>query len=286
MSLQEGCAQLGYQDCAEFAPFELEHIELQKYVQRATAPASVRAAVFQFASPEAALARFSILTLGAQDPVSLTARPVAIGTFGAMGDGVLRAVKGTRLLELSYANDLEALGSRSRNAEHALLTLAGEISARMPSDGALPNAVKLLPIAQRVPLGVSYFMRDALDVQGAGPAALGYYQDGQKRWRVLCIERNDADSAKDIALTLQKAPGFRRHKDSAFGAFELIVPIGGSSLAVQWVIARQEQRLWAVGDEVHVLDARLTDQEIAARRLTFADKLDVLHKLLQIRRGP
>ena len=67
-------------------------------------------------------------------------------------------------------------------------------------------AVRLLPTERLVPMGIGYAHRDALGVAGLGSGAVGYYQDGNDRYRVVSLARADEDSAKDVIGTLKKLP--------------------------------------------------------------------------------
>ena len=91
----------------------------------------------------------------------------------------------------------------------------------------------------------------------------------------------DAESAKDAALTLRKAAGFLPRKNSPYDSFRLTFPVADTGLVSEWVIARQLEQVWGVGDELHSLDARLSDGELAARRLSYPEKIEVLRRLLQ-----
>ena len=64
--------------------------------------------------------------------------------------------------------------------------------------------MQILPAEHRVPLGVTVSVADALGIAGLGGGATGYYQDGEKRYRVLALVRADDAAAGDVLATLKK----------------------------------------------------------------------------------
>ena len=64
--------------------------------------------------------------------------------------------------------------------------LAREIGSRLLNRADLPPAASALPAAGRLPLGIAYHpARSAWS--GIGLVAIGYYKDGEKRWRQIAI---------------------------------------------------------------------------------------------------
>ncbi len=71
------------------------------------------------------------------------------------------------------------------------------MGSRLPGAAEPPGAAAALPLPSRIPLGVAYYPKDALGLRAIGPVAVGYYKDGEKRWRSIAVSR-DVDAAKEV----------------------------------------------------------------------------------------
>jgi hypothetical protein len=109
--------------------------------------------------------------------------------------------------------------------------------------------VRLLPQTQLVPMGISYAHRDALGVVGLGTGAVGYYQDGGARYRVVGLARADEDSAKDVLSTLKKLPGAKVQKDLGFDAVSFTTREAEGAPLAEWLAGRSGSNVIIVGDE-------------------------------------
>jgi hypothetical protein len=156
--------------------------------------------------------------------------------------------------------------------------IAKEIGAKLPGEAALPAAASSLPVDHRIPLGVSYDARDVFDVAGAGPGAIGFYKEGDKRWRVLGAVRQDEEGAKDVLKTLRKVDGAQSLKKETFDGVSFTLRSDEESPKVEWVVGRKGERIFGVGDEEYALAG---DPEAAKKAsLPMAEKLTRLRALL------
>ena len=144
-------------------------------------------------------------------------------------------------------------------------------------DAHLPKAVTLLPIANRLPMGVSYAAKDLLGIAGTGPGALGFYRDGNERYRVFSLTRADEDSAKDVLKTLRKVDGAKALKDTGVDAVAFSMRDEESSPLVGWVVGRKGGTVVGVGDELFVLRGKPDSQ---AARIPEAKKLERVKAIL------
>src|SRR5262249_39511756 len=139
--------------------------------------------------------------------------------------------------------------------------LVKEMGAKLPGDTASPPGVSSLPRENLIPLGVRYWTKDLLDVEGVGGGAVGYYKDGAKRYRVVALLRNDIEQANDVLTTFGKLAGAAKEKGTAEGAVRFMHKDEG--VAVEWLFARSGKGVFGVGDEIRALGPNATADEHA-----------------------
>jgi hypothetical protein len=98
-------------------------------------------------------------------------------------------------------------------------------------------------------MGVGYAHRDALGIAGLGAGAIGYYQNGNERYRVAALARADEDSAKDVISTLRKLPGAKVQKDLGFDAVAFTTREAEGAPQAEWLAGRSGSNVIIVGDE-------------------------------------
>jgi hypothetical protein len=268
-------------DCQEHRGFGLKQVVKHRYVTGDSSEA-IQVSLLAFATEDGALASFARRVIGDADPARASLSPIPAGSIGVLGEGVAHIVSGKQVWELRYADRQKAPKLALSSARLTLGSFGEELAAALGPSSPLPAALALLPLENRLPVGVSYLLNGALGIDGTGPAAIGYYRKDRKRWRVLSLHHADPEMAKDAALTLRKAAGVLPRKRAAYDSFRLTFPAEASGLSVEWVIARQLGQVWGVGDEEHALDPSLSDSEIAASRLSYLEKLETLRQLLQL----
>src|SRR6202011_1468171 len=94
---------------------------------------------------------------------------------------------------------------------------------------------------------------DVLGWNGVGPAALGFYKEGDRRWRTLVISKDDAEQAKDAFKTIKSKPGTL--PIAAIGDEAAHVVVGGQAGGpkVEFLVARKGNAIWGIGDEEYAL---------------------------------
>jgi hypothetical protein len=280
-SFDEICTRLFNGECEVYKSYGLTRVLTLRYVDGRGSSASVEINLSTFSSEDGAYGFFTKRVIADSDPLDLSTQPLALGATAVIGSGVAFVQRGKYVAELTYVNVQETQDEMTKSGARILPLIAQSLADKLPGARELPPAAASLPVTDRLPLGISYQVRDALDVKGAGSAAIGFYRRGAQRWRVLSIERRDEDSAKDVISTFTKAPGYSKIKDAPFGAFRLMrQPEDGPK--IEWIIARDGNWIWGVGDEEHVLDAETPAAELVSRKLDFEAKQKVMKALIEI----
>jgi len=271
----EGICDLFDGECAVYQKLGVKRVVEARYVDGGGSSATINVILSRFASPEQALAMFTKRALGGGDPAHPdTPKPLAAGGLAALGIGNAYLWRGAELAEITY-NDGDASAEQIAAKGSALLPpLAKELAAKMPGATDLPAAVKLLPEAARLPLGLSYEPTDAL-VPGAGAGAFGYYQEGDKRWRVLAMAERDEAQAKDVLKTI--AAGGVEEK----GIGDAAVRVLAGARKTEWIVGRKGARIVGVGDETLVLRPDQSADDHAKVCLTQDDKRKRVRELLE-----
>jgi hypothetical protein len=278
-TVDQVCTELFDGECETYKSYGLKRVVTLRYIDGRGSPASVNVNLSRFADKEGAYGFFVKRVIGSDDPTQSTSVPLEAGAAGALGSGIAYVWRGDHVAELSYTNELESPEQLKQSSRAVLPVLAKEIGEKLPGDQAPLPPVAALPEAQRIPLGVWFDTKDALGVKGAGPGAVGYYKEGDKRWRVLALIRPDEESAKDVLKTLKQADGARSIKGAAHDPLAFTLSEEGGP-RVEWVVARAGNKLFGIGDEEHVLEADQTAEEASKLRLDEGQKLERLGKLV------
>ena len=248
-TLETVCTELLDGECEVYKSYGLKRVVTVRYVDGAGSPGSVNVTTSRFASSEGAYAFFTKRVIADGDPADGTPQKLGAGAEGALGTGIAYVWRGDVVAELSYANEAETPEQIKASSAKVLPELAQKLGEHLPGDiGSLP-AVRLLPPEHLVPMGVSYAHRDALGIAGLGAGAVGYYQEGGQRYRVVGLARPDEDSAKDVLGTLKKLPGAKAQKDLGFDAVLFTTRDGDGAQQAEWLAGRSGQNVVIVGDE-------------------------------------
>lgn len=254
----EGVCDLFDGECQVYFDLGVRRVVELGYVDASGKPASVGVIASEFDAPASAYAMFTKRTVGDADPAVPTSKPLEVpGAAGAaIGIGNAYLVKGSYLVELTYNDDAASEPELRAAGERLLPALAGAISKALPGDGALPPAVALLPSEHRLPLGVRSVLKDALGVKGAGPMAMSYHRDGERRYRVLAAVHADEAAAKAAFAAFVGG-----EKLSGLGDEALRLTLKEGPLEAELVLARKGARLAGVVDELRVLRTGMTPEE-------------------------
>ncbi len=276
-TIDQVCTELFDGECEVYKSFGLERVVTVRYVDGAGSPGTIVVNLSRFESQRGALGFYSKRVVGDSDPADASTQPLKAGTMAAIGGSIAYVWRGPYVAELSYANENESPDALKASGKSVLPALASAIGESLPGERNPLPEVALLPETNRLPLGVSFESKDLLGIDGVGPGAVGYYKEGEHRYRVLASRKADEASATDVMKTLRKLPGAKELKAPA-GAVSFSSRAGAEGPRVEWLALRQGGVIVAIGDEELVLagDAKAA----AARCLSFESKVEHLTKFL------
>jgi hypothetical protein len=276
-SLDAVCTELFDGECEVYKSYGLRRVVTLRYIDGKGSPGAVNVNLSRFASAEGAYGFFTKRVVADADPAETVPAALEAGGAGALGSGIAYVWRADMVAELSYTNELEPPDQLKASAQRALPPIAKAMGDALPGDAHLPKAASLLPVANRLPMGVSYAAKDLLGIAGTGPGALGFYREGAERYRVFALTRADEDSAKDVLKTLRKVDGAKALKDTGVDAVEFSLRDEESSPLVGWVVGRKGSTVVGVGDELFVLRGKPDSQ---AARIPDAKKLERVKAVL------
>jgi hypothetical protein len=262
--------------------FGLKRVVTLRYVDGKGSPGAVNVYLSQFNNKEGAFAFFTKRVVADDDPLESAPQKLEAGGMAAMGTGNVNLWRGEYVAELSYTNEVEAPEQLKESSKKALPAIAKQLGEKLPGDKTLPQSAALLPALHQINLGVSFALADVIGVKGAGSGAVGYYKNGDKRWRVLAISRPDEESAKDVMKTLKSIAGAKGLKGQTFDAMSFERRLDDQSPKINWLVGRSGGKVFGIGDEEHALDTDKPATEAAKVSLSEAEKLEQLKVLLGV----
>ena len=143
----------------------------------------------------------------------------------------------------------------------------------------LPEAILRMPTRGRIARSESLRLHDALGIDGLGDAAIAHFEADDKRWRALVVVHRDPDFARDLVDSLRKRPGSAELPGASFSAFEFVEAGSGREPAPQWVIGRNRNVIYGVGDDPTVQALGLSAKQEDEARLSTGEKLLKLGRL-------
>lgn len=281
LSMDEVCTTAFDGECEVYKRFGLKRVVSLHYVDGSGKGGSVEVNLSQFGDVSGAYGMYTLRVVAGDPAEPSTPKPLAAGAAGAIGTGRAYVWRGQHLAELQYVNENESPEQLSKSSEAVLTTIGREIGERLPGATSLPPAAQILPVENRVANGIVFHPKDVLGWNATGPGAVGFYKEGDRRWRVLSIVKDDAEQAKDAFKTIKSRPGTLPVANTGDEAAHVIVPKGGDDKAsapkIEMLVARKGNIVWGVGDEEYVIraetgaereKARLTKDEAMARMKT------------------
>jgi hypothetical protein len=259
----------------------VDHVVQLRYVPERGGASSIDIVASRYAAPGGAYAMFTRRVVGDGDPADdATATSTPGGGAAALGTGNAYLWAGSWLLEIVYNDDALTPDQLEAAAKKTLAPIVQTLGARLPGATTPPAEVALLPTEHRLPLGVRYALADAI-MAGVGPmpGAVGYFRDGDRRYRVTAMEPADEAAAKSAFATLAKTKGaapVRGLGDEAVSFSWNEGPLTGEGIA-----ARKGKRVYAVQDELRVLRNGMPDAERSKLVLTLEDKTKRLADLVR-----
>ena len=281
LSMDAVCTTAFDGECEVYKRFGLSRVVTLRYVDGAPGSAGVVEVVLsQFDTDGGAFGMFTKRVVADADPVSADApKPIAATGAAALGGGRANAWRGPYLVELTYMNEQEKPAVMVKSSETVLTQLVKSITDRLAGNLEKPAPTRDLPEANMVPNGVQFFPKDAIGIKGLGPAAIGFYKEGEKRYRVLQAAPADEAGAKEMTKAVRGTPGALPVAGVGDEATQFVLQSGKAAPKAEWIFVRKGKTVTAVGDEEFALEAgqpldkqtnRLTKDEKIAKLKTLA----------------
>lgn len=281
-TMDEVCTTAFDGECEVYKRYGLKRVVSIRYVDGAGKGSQVEVNLSQFADAGGAYGMFTLRTVAGDPAEPSTPKVLAAGGAGSIGTGRAYVWRGVHLAELQYVNENESQEQIVKASESILTTVAKQIGDKLPGDMALPTPAAILPTDKRVSQGITYQPKDILGWNGVGPAAIGYYKDGDRRWRVLSVVKDDAEQAKDAFKTMKSKPGSLPIANSGGDEGAHVVVPGNGDPKVEMFIVRKGNVIWGVGDEEYALRAA-SGAEREKARLTKEEATTKMKPLLDVK---
>ena len=263
LSMEEVCTTAFDGECDVYKRFGLDRLVVFRYVDGSGAPNSVEVNLSRFKTADGAYAMFSGRVVAEADPIRATVKPLDAGAAGATSSSNAYVWRGQYLAELTFVTEDTKMtpATMALANEQSTGAIAKDVGGRLPGPSGVLPAVAILPVASLIPLGVAYHPKDALGLSGVGPVAVGYYKDGDKRWRDLAIVRADVEGAKDAFRAFKSKPGSLPLKGAGDEAVQIVVQEAPDRAKAEYVIARRGNVVAGIGDEELVLEPRDAERQ-------------------------
>lgn len=275
LSMDEVCTTAFDGECEVYKRFGLKRVVSLHYVDGSGNGGTVEVNVSQFADVAGAYGMYTLRVVAGDPAEPSTPKPLAAGAAGAIGTGRAYVWRGAHLVELQYVNEQEAPSDLAKSSATILEAVGKAIGQKLPGPLTLPPAAQALPAWNRLPSGIVFQPKDVLGWNGVGPGAIGFYKEGDRRWRTLAIVKDDADQAKDAFKTLKSKPGTLPVAGLGDEAARIVVSGQGGGPKVELLVARKDNTIWGIGDEEYALrgagagdkepKARVTKEEATAK---------------------
>jgi hypothetical protein len=231
-------------ECAVYMQFGLKRLVALRYVSGEGGAGTVEVYLSRFADESGALGMYTKRVVADGDPAEpSTPKPLDAGGAGALGTGRAYLWKGSYVAELQYNNEEETPESLAASSATILSAIAGDIGSRLPAGRGMPAAAESLPKENRIPNGMQFYPRDAPNL-GSTSAAVGFYREGPKRYRMVSVLRDGTAAARDTMRTVREHSGWL--PVPGLGDEGCIATMPSKS---EYVFVRQGARVVGVGDE-------------------------------------
>jgi hypothetical protein len=275
LTLEDVCTTAVDGECEVYKHFGLKRFVSLRYVDGTGAGGSVEVYLSQYADPGGAYGMFTKRVIADGDPADPSApKFLDVGGAGAIGTGRAYVWRADQLAELQYINENESPDQLAKSSQAVLAPLAKSIGANIrggvekpPSAGALPSANIVVPNA------IAYFPKDALGVSHVGAGAVGYYKDGDKRYRLAAFQKDDADQAKDVMKTLKGKAGSASVPGPGEESLHVVLQAAPEAPKVEWLFTRKGALVAGIGDEETLLKAGDSPEQQAKVRLAKDDAI-------------
>jgi uncharacterized protein DUF6599 len=275
LSMDEVCTTAFDGECEVYKRFGLDRVVVLRFVDGTGAPNSVEVNLSRFTTTDGAYAMFTERVVAEGDPARASVHEAPFKSLGAMSSSNAYVWHGQYLVELTFVTeDTKITPEQMATAnQESTGVIAKQIGARLPGGDDRPPAATALPAASQLPLGIAYYPKGGLGLTGVGPMAVGYYKDGDRRWRQIAVVGKDADAAKETFRAFKQRPGSLPLKDMGDEAVLVVLQEGPERARAEYVVARRGSLVEGVGDEELVLDPATPASKQAPLKLTRNEKI-------------
>jgi len=278
--LEDGCWSMFNGGCDVYLRHGVTRLVKVRYVDGSGSGATIDVDLSKYGSSATAYAMYTMRVVGDGDPSHPdTPKPIEGGGAAALGVGAATLWRGHYLAEITYSDPKGSADQIKQRGAELLPPLVKQLGAKLAGKAELPPAASVLPADNRLPQGIRFVTDKLLGMEGTGAGAFGYYRDGDKRWRVLSIVKDDEAQAKDVLKTIGKAKGAAQEKGIGDGATRIMVQRSGGA-QTEWIVARKGARLLGVGDEERVLQDGMSAAEHRGKTLSQDEKRELLKAML------
>lgn len=271
-SMDEVCTTAFDGECEVYKRYGLKRVVSFRYADGSGKGATVDVVLSQFADVGGAFGLYT-MRLVAGDPVDpstprvleVAPKGAPTGGLGAIGTGRAYVWRGNMVAELQYNNDRETPSQLKASSEAALSAIGKSIAQKLPEETGMPASARLLPDEMRIANGVQFFMKEPFGWKNVGPTTVGYYKDGDRRWRTLAVAPLDEAQAKDVMKTLKARPGSIPVAGAGEEAVHVLNPGESGGPKVEVLVARKGAIVIGIADEENAIKAAAPEKQQAAR---------------------
>lgn len=251
-TLEELCTTAFDGECEVYRGFGVKRVVGVRYAEGGGKQGTVEVYVNRFATKAGALAMFSKRVVGESDPADPQApKSFGAGERSALGTGRGYVWSGEYLVELTYTNDDGSLTQDAfkASADAVIAPIGKAIGAALPADTSAVPSLAALPVGSQIPGGVAFYPSDGFGIPHLGPVAVGFYRDGETRFRIFAIARGDANEAKADMRLFKSRP--KAKPEAALGEEAVSVELEGGAEkgGASFVVARVGNTVIGVGSE-------------------------------------
>jgi len=287
LTLGDVCTTAVDGECEVYKHFGLKRFVSLRYVDGSGAGGSVEVYLSQYGDADGAYGMYTKRVIADGDPADPSApKFLDAGGAGAIGTGRAYVWRADQLAELQYNNENETPEQLAASSSAVLAPLAKSIGANIKGALDKPPSAAALPTANLVsPSAIAYQPKDALGVSGIGAGAVGYCKEGTERYRLVAIQKADANQAKDAMKLLTGTPGAVPVPvvPGTDESVHVVLQSSREAPKVEWLFARKGTLVAGAGDEETLLRTGDTPEQQAKVRLS---KDEAIAKLKAWLAGP
>jgi hypothetical protein len=275
LSMDEVCTTAFDGECEVYKRYGLKRTVFVRYVDgKPGAVGTVEVYLSEFKEPAGSYGMYTKRVVADADPARTGApKTIPAGGAGAMGTGRAYVWKGGYLVELQYNNDQESEEQLRATSDRILPALAKAIGDKLPGDATLPLSARLLPADKRVEGGITFLEHEPLNLPNIGAGAIGYYKEGEKRFRVVVLARDEAPRAQDDLKVVKGRPGALPLAGVGDEGAHVMLAEGDGLPKSEYLFGRKGNIVIGVGDEPFAIEPGMPESKQVAVRLTKDEKL-------------